>query len=199
MWIEIFGYIGSVLVVVSMLMTSVVKLRVINTVGSLISGTYAFIIGSIPLMLMNLCLLIINVYNLFKLFRLEKNYDLIKAKSDDAFVGYFISRYYEDIKSYFPKFCKDDFGDVTYLVCCNGEPSGLFLGKMQNDKSVDIIIDYTTPTYRDCSVATYLYSRLPKCGIEKLLFSQGEIPSHVAYLKKMGYGKENGVYIRNLK
>ena len=45
MWIEIFGYIGSALVVVSMLMTSVVKLRVINTVGSLISGTYAFSIG----------------------------------------------------------------------------------------------------------------------------------------------------------
>ena len=36
--IEIFGYIGCIFVIISMLMTSVVKLRVINTVGSSISA-----------------------------------------------------------------------------------------------------------------------------------------------------------------
>ena len=39
--IEIFGYIGCIFVIISMLMTSVVKLRVINTVGSSISAVYA--------------------------------------------------------------------------------------------------------------------------------------------------------------
>ncbi len=73
MLIEIFGYIGSVLVVVSMLMSSVVKLRVINTIGSIISGTYALIIGSFPLALMNICLIIINVYNLRKLLLNEQH------------------------------------------------------------------------------------------------------------------------------
>ena len=38
MLLEIWGYIGSILVVVSMLMSSIVKLRVINTIGSVISG-----------------------------------------------------------------------------------------------------------------------------------------------------------------
>ena len=41
--IEIFGYIGCIFVIISMLMTSVVKLRVINTVGSSISAVYAMI------------------------------------------------------------------------------------------------------------------------------------------------------------
>ena len=36
MMIELVGYLGSALVVVSMLMTSVVKLRVVNTIGSAI-------------------------------------------------------------------------------------------------------------------------------------------------------------------
>ena len=66
-WIELFGYLGSTLVVVSMLMASVVKLRVINTAGSVISATYALIIGSYRLVLMNTCLIVINVYNLYKL------------------------------------------------------------------------------------------------------------------------------------
>ena len=46
LYLELFGYLGSVMVVVSMLMTSVVKLRVLNAVGSMISGTYALLIGS---------------------------------------------------------------------------------------------------------------------------------------------------------
>ena len=44
MIIEIAGYIGSVLVVVSMLMSSIVKLRIINTTGSSISAIYALYI-----------------------------------------------------------------------------------------------------------------------------------------------------------
>ena len=69
--VELFGYLGSCLVVVSLLMTSVMKLRIINTIGSTISGIYAFIIGSFPLVLMNTCLITINVYNIFKLKKSE--------------------------------------------------------------------------------------------------------------------------------
>ena len=67
MILEIIGYIGSFLVVISMLMSSIIKLRVINTIGSVISGIYAVICGALPLALMNLCLIIINVVNLVKL------------------------------------------------------------------------------------------------------------------------------------
>ena len=45
---ELIGYLGSVLVIVSMLMTSVVKLRVINTIGSVIFAVYALLIHSYP-------------------------------------------------------------------------------------------------------------------------------------------------------
>ena len=69
MVLEIFGYVGSFLVVVSMLMSSVVKLRLINTAGSVISLVYAFICGAFPLALMNACLVVINIYNLFKLLK----------------------------------------------------------------------------------------------------------------------------------
>lgn len=72
MLIEIFGYAGSVLVVVSMLMSSVVKLRMINTVGSTISGIYAIICGAFPLAFMNACLVAINIYNLLKLLKIKQ-------------------------------------------------------------------------------------------------------------------------------
>ncbi len=70
--IELVGYTGSILVVVSMLMTSVKKIRIINTTGSLIFAIYALIIKSYPTALMNLSLVMINIYNIRKLTKAEK-------------------------------------------------------------------------------------------------------------------------------
>ena len=69
---DMIGYTGSFLVVISMLMTSVVKLRVINTIGAVIFLCYAICIRSIPTAVMQLSLIIINVINLYKLIKNNK-------------------------------------------------------------------------------------------------------------------------------
>lgn len=79
MLIEIFGYIGTILVVVSMLMSSMVKLRIVSTVGSTVSGIYAMICGAFPLALMNGAIIIINIYNLIKLSKTKQENDLVEA------------------------------------------------------------------------------------------------------------------------
>lgn len=66
---EIIGYSGSILILVSMLMTSVVRLRVINLIGSLVFAVYALLIKSYPTAFLNACLVGINVYQLLKLKR----------------------------------------------------------------------------------------------------------------------------------
>lgn len=70
--LEIFGYIGSGLVIVSMMMKSVKRLRIINMCGSVISAIYAAIVPAYPLMLMNICLIAINGYHLVQGYREEK-------------------------------------------------------------------------------------------------------------------------------
>lgn len=66
-YLEIFGYIGTALVLLSMMMTSVVKLRVVNMCGSLISMIYAVIVQTWPVVLLNLGLLIINGIQLIRM------------------------------------------------------------------------------------------------------------------------------------
>lgn len=196
--IELAGYLGSTLVVISMLMSSVIKLRVINTIGSCISATYALIIHSYPLALMNICLIIINCYNLAKLLKSEQQFDLIPANTDDAFLAYFIGSYKEDIIKYFPKNSLDASScDTAYIVCCNAAPAGLLLGNISENGVLDITADYTTPTYRDCSVGKYLYSKLPEHGIRKLVYS-GSCEHHKNYLLKMGFVYTHGVYEKTL-
>ena len=198
MMIEIYGYIGSVLVVVSMLMSSIIKLRVINILGSVISGSYALIIGSFPLVLMNSCLIIINVYNLYKLLKAEQKYDLVDSEANDAFVGYFLAHYKDDIQKYFPGFTMDNAADKAFIVCCEGNPSNILLGKDNGNGVLDVILDYSTPVYRDCSAGKYLYAALPSKGVKKLQFAQNASKEHEDYLTKMGFKKENGVFQKNL-
>lgn len=198
-WIEMLGYLGSLLVVISMLMASVVKLRIINITGSVISGIYSVIIASYPLMVMNICLIAINIYNLFKLFHPTKHYDMIVAEPKESFLEYFLDRYKEDILKYFPAFEEHKGQAVTaYIFLCNNKPAGVLLGRQNQDGVLDIVLDYTTPTYRDCSVAKYQHTKLPSLGISMLTFSEPKAAEHRSYMKKMGFVKENGVYIKKL-
>lgn len=64
--VEIFGYIGTALVLTSMMMTSVVKLRVVNMCGSFISMIYAIITKAWPVVLLNAGLIIINAIQLIR-------------------------------------------------------------------------------------------------------------------------------------
>lgn len=192
--LEIVGYIGSAMVVVSMLMTSIVKLRIINTIGSVISGVYAVICGAIPLALMNVCLIVINVLGLVKLLKTKKDYSLVEASANEELVQFFLSYYKDDIIIYSPFFnIKDTKDQQAYLVYHEGNPVGMFLGTKKGD-TFDINIEYTTPSYRDCSVGKYMYSLLPSRGIKHLTYRHGPSEGHKPYLIKMGYEFNNGIY-----
>ncbi len=73
MIIEIIGYLGSFLVVFAMLMNSMTKLRIINTIGCIICVVYALIIKSYPVAVMNGALAIINIVKLTKMWTNGKN------------------------------------------------------------------------------------------------------------------------------
>ncbi len=186
LYIELFGYLGSALVVLSMLMTSVVRLRVINTLGSVISTVYGLIIGSYPLVVMNVCLIVINLYNLKKLRVTDNHYELVRCSESDGFIRSFMQRYKADIALYFPNFQGlDETLDAVYLVLCDGDPAGILLGS-EEAGTVRVCVDYTTPSYRDCSVGAFLYAALPAHGVQTLLVPQAA-DDHRQYLEKMGY------------
>ncbi len=196
--IEIFGYIGSAFVVVSMLMSSIVKLRVINTVGCVISVVYSIIVGAIPLALMNACLIVINVYNLIMLRKNSKSYSLIGTDSEDGMVEYFCKKYEDDIKEYFPQFDKQEIsGMKAYVVCCEDSVAGILLGK-ENAGDFTVDIDYTTPVYRDCSVGKFLYEKLGAERIKTLTYLNELTPEHEGYLKKMGFSQTETGYVKQI-
>ena len=199
--VELIGYLGSALVVVSMLMTSVVKLRIVNTIGSAIFTGYAFVIGSYPTALMNLFLIGINAYQLFRLLRTQKRYDLISTDLQDQYVQYFLEKSMDDIHEWFPEFSMRGLrADVVYLVCCDSNPAGIFIGKhLKGPDVVEVLLDYAAPVYRDTSAGRYLHEQMKQKGCKTLVF-RSTAPKHVKYMEKVGYQMdEKGAYVLRLK
>ena len=184
--LEMIGYTGSLLVIVSMLMTSVVKLRVINTIGGVIFCGYALCIHSYPTAAMQVCLIVINLINLYKLNNTKKEYTAVDVKADDGFLTHFLFANSEDIKKYFPDFAQPKEEDKIYLITCGEVPAGIFIATEDDNENLNVKLDYTTPAYRDCSAGKFLYNHLKNLGI-KQLSTETKIPSHEKYLKKMGF------------
>ena len=67
--LEIFGYIGTALIILSMTMRSINKLRILNLSGSIISVIYSVLINAWPTVILNVCLAAINLYHLIKVHR----------------------------------------------------------------------------------------------------------------------------------
>ena len=197
--LELFGYLGSFLVLVSMLMTSVVRLRVINLIGSAVFTVYAILIRSYPTALLNGCLVIVNIWQLLKLRkRTGGSYELQKLGNGEGFACWMLRQYTEDIKKYFPGFDPEEAANAEgFAVFYENQAAGLLLGR-QEGADFFILLDYTTPAYRDCSVGAYLYGVLPEYGVERLL-SPADSPEHVQYMEKMGFVKqEDGTYLKKL-
>ena len=195
--IEAFGYLGSFLVLVSMLMTSVVKLRIINTIGSLIFTVYAFIIKSYPTAFMNLCLVLINVHFLWKMSKKDKVYEAVECDNDDAMLKYLLKRYDADIQKSFPGIDTDHGQtDKNYVVFCEGKPVGMSLGRKQGDV-LDLKLDYSIPEYRDFSIGGFLFDYIAKSDIKKIVY-RGPDVNHKDYLKSQGFVKEGDAYVKNL-
>lgn len=65
-YLEIFGYIGTALVLLSMAMTSLVKLRMLNIAGSAISMIYALLCQTWPVVFLNIGMILINLFHLLR-------------------------------------------------------------------------------------------------------------------------------------
>lgn len=194
-YIEIFGYCGTALVLLSMMMTSLTKLRIFNSIGSLISLIYAYLGDAWPVVMLNLGILIINVVQLIRLRYVKVTFHHQKIQTTDAGLTHFLTFFAEDIRKFFPNFAVGE-NMQGYMVYRDAEPVGVLLGSRQGE-AITVELDYSTPQYRDCSVAAYLFDKLKEDGVSSMT-ATADTQAHSNYLRKMGFIEENGAYTKQL-
>lgn len=199
------GYIGSALIVISMMMSSIVRLRWLNLIGAAIFSMYGFIIGAMPVALLNLLITLINVYHLHNLYRQGDFLKILNVRPENRYLEFFLEHHKQEINSYFPGFYESftnkviDPGELLcFFVLRNAAIAGIFIGKRQNKKELFVEIDFTIPEFRDLKSGKYIYWQnvryFENIGIEKFV-AEPHNKKHYQYLKKMGFTEqttENG-------
>ena len=82
-WLEIFGYLGTALVLVSFLMHDIKWLRAENMAGGAISLIYAIIMNTMPVVVLNGSLILINGVQLARILRREREMKKEKETSNN--------------------------------------------------------------------------------------------------------------------
>lgn len=103
---ELFGYIASFFVAISLLMSSFLWLRVLNLIGAIAFVVYGAMLGSIPVVITNSFITIIDLYYLIQMFRPDLNGVRYLSIGEDRRrqLDDFVSHYLEDILRFFPDF-----------------------------------------------------------------------------------------------
>jgi hypothetical protein len=195
---ELIGIAASILICVSLCMTHIRSLRIVNLAGCIIFVTYGIIIGSLSIILTNSFSAILNIYFLFKMRNETARADLFDLMfvnpGEDELVRRFVLFHASDIAKYFPSFNPDPAtGTLAEAECCfilrETLPVSLVGYKRGKDDEITILLDYAVPAYRDLKSAEFFFNNMVDriAGPGTVFVAKAEVPSHGAYLKRIGF------------
>lgn len=187
---ELIGYAASALVAISLMMGAIVKLRVINLIGSLTFCIYGILIGSIPVAAMNGFIVFVNIYYLFQIYRDDEYFKLLRVSDKSEYLREFIFFYRDHIHQIQPNFTAENNYDFSLFVLRDMVPAGLLIGNREPDNTLLIHLDFVIPNYRDFKIAEFLFDKnrsfFIETGIHKVT-AVSETEAHNQYLKKIGF------------
>lgn len=188
---ELVGYVASGLVAVSLTMSSILRLRVINLLGSAAFTVYGVLIHAYPVAVVNLFIVFINLYYLRKMLGTREYFRLLGVEPTSEYVRYFLGFYDQEIRRFLPHFSyTPSEGQVTLFILRDLVPAGLFVGEPGEGGRLHVRLDFVIPRYRDFKIGRYLFSEQAEFfrvrGIREIVSAPGN-PEHAAYLRRVGF------------
>lgn len=188
---EIIGYIASLLIAISLMMRSILKLRVINLIGAVFFTAYGLVIHSYPVAAVNGFIVIIDLYYLAQMLTAREFFRLMDVQPDSEYLMFFLKFYAADIQRFQPGFSyTPQPGQLIFFVLRDTVPAGLIVGETLEPGTLTIRLDYAIPGYRDLKIGQFIYRQraadLRDRGIRKIYAEPGA-PAHARYLQRMGF------------
>lgn len=191
---ELIGYVASALVAVSLMMSSILKLRLVNLVGSAAFAAYGVLIHAYPVAAMNGFIVLINLYYLHRMLRTREYFHLLSVEPDSQYLRHFLQFYDREIRRFLPDFSyQPAAGDLAVYVLRDMVPAGLLIGRMEPEGRLCVTLDFVIPQYRDFKIGRYLFfgerDFFRARGIREIVSDPGT-PAHQAYLRRMGFAPD---------
>lgn len=194
--IQVTGYLASLLLALSLLVTNDLRFRWLNTGGCLAFIVYGILIGAFPIILTNTLLLFINLFALLKIYRRTEDFELLEFGPDAVLMAKFLRYYETDFKTYFPHFRLEESSnnDVRFMVLRNMELANVFLATVTPDGTAVVKCNYTIPKFRDYKVGRFIFDKekdfLLSKGIKRIVYSEVLNKGHEEFLGRMGFREE---------
>jgi len=200
--LSIIGWVGSALVVVSLLQTRILRLRALNLVGCVILVGFNLAIEVWPLVGMNVVLTLINVVQLWRLLRYrhdEGTYAVLQVGPNDAYLDYVLASHSKDINRFNPGFTAAN-SPYAFLVQHRERTVGVVLAHDAGEGRAQIDLDYVVPEYRDFTPGEFVYRRsdvFTDRGFRQVL-APPRMRESASYLSRLGFRREDGRLVLDL-
>jgi hypothetical protein len=204
-WLDIFGWAGSALLIVSLLQTRILRFRLLNLAASLSLVVFNALIGVWPMVGMNIATTAINLWMIRGLLRDrhdEEAFDVLQVGPRDAYFQHFLSVHAKDIAKFYPAWSGTEEGDLAFQVERGDETVGVVLIRASGeDGSVaQVELDYVTPRYRDFSPGEFVWRRAPRLkerGFRRVVTPPDMVAPYYDRLD-VGFRREGTAYVLDL-
>ena len=182
---EIIGYIASFLVAISLMMKSILRLRLINLAGAIAFTIYGVLIGAAPVAIVNAFIILINLFYLRRMLvaRGRDYFETLEMALDEPYLIRFLEHHQADIQRFMPEFELTDI--QAKLDSVRGEgghsgkapqtgalwpravfvlrdmvPAGLVIYAQlppETGPGIELLLDYAIPGYRDRRTGRFVH------------------------------------------
>lgn len=204
-WVEILGWAGSALLVVSLLQTRVLRLRLLNTVAAGVLVLFNTLIEVWPMVAMNVAIVVINVAQIARLRTAThaEGYALLEVDPADEYLRHVLRVHEAAIREVYPEFIHDPAapGTAAFLILRGDETAGvLLLTDGDEPGTAQVVLDYVTPRYRDFTPAEFVYERsgwFTEHGYDQVI-APPAIAEDDPYLERVGFHKRGDRWVRSV-
>src|SRR5262245_24286098 len=199
--VELIGYLGSILVAISLTMRSLLRLRIINLFGALFFTLYGILLRAYPVAFLNGLIVCIDLYYLLQMWRQKDFFTFLEVSPKSEYLLAFANFYRDDISAIIPGYThQPDESLLCFFILRNMVPAGLFITRVEGQEA-HIQLDYVIPNYRDFQVARFIFEDnaefFAQHGIQRFVSESGS-ELHRSYLEKMEFVKQGDLYVHKI-
>ena len=199
-WLDLFGWAGSALLIVSLLQARVLRFRALNLVAGLMLVVFNALVGVWPMVAMNLATSGINVYFISRL--LSQRHDsaafrVLGVKSDDVYLAHVLEVHQADVRRHQPDFSWDGVPREDrrpFLILRGDETVGVVIIRTEGTDA-HVELDYVTRRFRDHSPGEFVWREsglLRELGIHRVITSPTMVDPYYA---RVGFRREGDSYV----
>jgi GNAT superfamily N-acetyltransferase len=189
--LELVGYFASALIAISLMMSSIVRLRLINLIGAALFATYGLLIHAYPVAVLNGLIVLVNLWHLSRMWRAKEFFQLLPLKPESVYLPYFLEFYAREISQILPDFkYQPSANQLALFILRDCAPVGVFIAERRGDGGLQVLLDFVIPGYRDLKLGRYLFTEQAEFfrqqGVKEIVIAP-RTREFGAYLVKVGF------------